>query len=287
LTQLLGGEKVLGIRGKDLIKLASDSRFPSAYQLVPAPETALTVPRAPRGRVPTRIDSFADEIAGEMRLNPANIQAARDFWAALDLKKRPETVNYFFFGGAAHKTTVRNEWDDPDLEPIERKRSGDGTVPIASAVVPEFAHGFSMKKHTKIFEDRNVRRALYRFLDAPQGVVPQAAEPAVEVGSGEVFGISIDKDTYLVDEPIEIVASYNREVRNPSESFQILALDPRSGEPQVEASSHHLEVAFEGVEMTSFSVVVTPDLGPGLYELKPSREVDDPERTLFMVVADA
>ena len=100
--------------------------------------------------------------------------------------------------------------------------------------------------------------------------------------------ISIDKDTYVEGEPIEMVASYNTAVRDPSESFRVQALDPATGEPRFDGPPIGFDVTFDGVEMTSFSVVVALDLQQGLYKLEPLRELDDPEPTLFMVVkADA
>jgi pimeloyl-ACP methyl ester carboxylesterase len=285
LKKLLGDESQLGISGPDLVKLASDERFPSLYQLVSSPESALTVPQAPPGEVPQKMESFAAPIANALNLNPQNIRSARDFWATLDVAgRRPAHVDYFLFGGAAHKTTVRNEWSDPDLEPIERRQSGDGTVPISSAIVPELPHGFSEKKHARIFEDRDLRQALYRFLDAPVGVKPQAADDTVEVGDRSAFGISVDKENYAVGEAIEIVASYNEEVSDPSESFRILRLDSDTGERDPAAVPTVVDVDFRGVSLTSFSFVLKPDLSPGLYELRPNRRLDDPEPTLFVVV---
>ncbi len=284
LERLLGKESQLGISGPDLVQLASDSRYPSVYQLAPSPESALTVPRVPPGQVPTKMDSFAAPIAGALTLNPQNVQSARDFWSALDLEKRPPGVDYFFFGCAAHKTTVRNEWDAPTLAPIERLQGGDGTVPISSAIFAALPHGFSLKKHSSIFEDRELRRSLYRFLDAPAGIKPQAADAVAPVGNRGAFGISVDKDAYTVGEPIEIVASYNQEVVDPAEFFEIVGLDADTGRPDLDKQPIEMRVDFHGVELTSFSVVVTPDLSPGLYELRPAREVDDPEPTLFVVV---
>ena len=78
-------------------------------RLVPPLGSALTVPRVDPGQVPRKMDSFDAAIASALSLNPANVQSARDFWAKLDLAKRPGHVGYFFFGCAAHKTAVRNE----------------------------------------------------------------------------------------------------------------------------------------------------------------------------------
>ncbi len=288
LAELRGKTSILGVSGPDVVRLASDGRYPSLYQLVAAPGRALTLETAVRGKIPKAVDAFSPAIATRLGLKDWNIFNARDFWSHLDIDRRPSGVDYFFFGGAAHKTTVRNEWDDgaSELAPIERKRSGDGSVPVTCSVVSELPHGFSEKVHKHIFEDRDLRRALYRFLDAPSHVKPQAADDQVEVGEKGRFGISVDKETYEVGQSIEIVASYPEETSDPTEAFELLPID-MTGERDPERAKIGFSADFQGVELTSFSLVVAAELEPGFYELKPGRPVDDPERTLFVVVKQA
>jgi pimeloyl-ACP methyl ester carboxylesterase len=295
LAELRGTTSKLGVSGPDLVKLASDCRYPSLYQLVSAPGTALTLGTTSRGKVPRPVDAFSPGIAQQLDLKDGNIRAARDFWSKLGIDRRPHgsdddgqeapLIDYFFFGGAAHKTTVRNEWDQAtgQLKPIERRQSGDGTVPVACSVVPELPHGFSEKVHKHVFGDRDLRYALYQFLDAPVDIKPQAADETVEVGALDSFGISIDRETYEVGQPIEIVASYNTKVSDPTEAFQILPLDPDSGEIDQELKPISFKVDFQGVDLSSFSFTISPDLQSGLYELRPFRQVDDSERTFFVV----
>lgn len=285
---LTGEESMLGVRGPDLVRLASDPRYPSVYELIGPETTAFTVPRSERGTIPVATSPFDEDMTAALRLTSENVATARRFWGKLDLSRHPEHIGYYFFGGSAHRTIARMEREPPGVDPkpvaVERRESGDGTVPIASAIVPTVAHGFSMKKHTRIFEDRDLRRALFRFLGAPVGVEPQAAAADADVGRADVFGVSVDKDTYLVGEAIEIVASYNAPVMNPSESFQIIPVDADTGEGDL-IKAIPLQVQFSGVGVTGFSMAVMSELDAGLYELRPLREVDDPGPTLFAVVA--
>ncbi len=286
LAELRGTTSIMGVSGPDVLKLANDRRFPSLYQLVSAPGSALTLQAAARGEIPRSVEAFSPGIVGKLGLEDWNIRNARDFWAKLGIDRRPHGVDYFFFGGAAHKTTIRNNWDDAvkELEPVERRQSGDGTVPIACSVVPGLPHGFSEKVHKHVFADRELRKALYRFLDAPTDIRPQAARAEVEVGERGRFGISVDKETYVVGQPIEIVASYNEDMTAPTEAFEILPIDPRNGEPDPENPPFAFSVVFQGVALRSFSLVVSPELEPGFWELRPARPVDDPEPTYFVVV---
>jgi pimeloyl-ACP methyl ester carboxylesterase len=284
---LTGEESMLGVQGSDLVRLASDPRYPSVYELVGPETTAFTIPRPLPGTVPAPTSPFDADMVASLQLTEENIQSAKRFWGELGLDRRPAHVDYFFFGGSAHRTIARMERElpgsAPNLEPVERRESGDGTVPITSAIVANVAHGYSAKKHSRIFEDRDLRRALYRFLDAPIGVVPHAAAADEDVGQPDAFGVSVDKDAYLVGEPIEIVASYNRSMADPTESFQFLPIDATTGDTEPVASAS-LQVQFSGVGVTGFSMAVLPDLEPGLYQLRPLREVDDPEPTVFTVV---
>ena len=70
---------------------------------------------------------------------------------------------------------------------------GDGTVPIASSMVQAIRRSFSRKDHVRIFEDRDVREALFVFLDAPLGVRPQAAEEGEAVGELDRIGLSVTR----------------------------------------------------------------------------------------------
>lgn len=284
---LTGEESMLGVRGPDLVKLASDPAYPAVYQLIGPETTAFTVSSALPGTVPAATSPFDADMTASLGLTAENVQSAKEFWSKLDLANRPAHVGYYFFGGSAHRTIARMERElpggDPKLAAVERRESGDGTVPIASAIVPTVAHGFSMKKHSRIFEDRDLRRALYRFLDAPVGVVPFGASEDEDVGQATVFGVSVDKDTYLVGEPIEIVASYNQPVMNPAEGFQIVPVDENTGDVDL-PKAIPLQVQFLGVGVTGFSMIVAPELAAGLYELRPLRAIDDPRPTLFTVV---
>ena len=95
------------------------------------------------------------------------------------------------------------------------------------------------------------------------------------------------KKRYTVGEPIEIVASYTETMSNPAEGFEILPIDPDSGELDEELSPISFRVDFRGVDLTSFSFVVALELEQGFYELRPARAVDDPEPTFFVVVERA
>jgi len=231
------------------------------------------------------MDPFDDRIAERLSMNQENIAQARNFWSCLDLAKRPAHVAYFFIVGSAMKTNVRNEWisDAHDPVPIERKASGDGTVPIASACVAGIPHVFSQKKHGTVFTDRSVRKYLYQFLDAPADVRPQSAGEGPEVGDDEAVGISVNQEVYDPGEEIEVVISFNRDITDPRESFELTAIDLDTGQRDPDREPIYISVRLKGVSVSVFSFSITDDLDPGLYELRSQRDIDDPEPTTFYI----
>jgi len=284
LEQVAKGEKTLGVSAKDIKKLASDPNYPSAYQLVPPAHTALTIRTAGNNQVPTAIDSFDPAIVSAFTLNQSNVNAARDQWAALNINNKPAHIDYFSFVGSALKTKYRNDWNGAELTTRERKDSGDGTVPISSAINFLIPHAFSLKKHSSIFEDRTTRFMLYTMLDAPSGVVPMSADTAADVGDPNALGLSLDKESYAPQDVIEVAVSYVTPQTNPSANFEIFKLDEESDEgDQLESVGDPISVEFDGADLDSFTFSIRIDLEPGVYELRTNKAVDDPERTLFLV----
>ena len=288
LGQITVGEKTLGVSAADIRKLASDPRYPSAYQLVPPRDTALTVKAAGNTELPESVDYFDPAIISAFGLEQSNIDAAHAQWNVLGPDRKPSHVDYFSFVGSALKTKYLNRWDSVQLDTLERKDSGDGTVPISSAINVQIPHAFSLKKHSSIFEDRSTRFALYLMLDAPDDVKPMAADAVVVVGDSAALGLSVDKESYKPQDAIEVAVSYVTPQTSPSVIFEIFKLDENSEDGvQLESVGEPISANFEGVEIDCFTFTVPVDLEPGVYELRTNKKVDDPERTLFIVSSEA
>lgn len=284
LVQVTTGEKCMGVEAADIKRLASDSRYPSAYQLVPPAGTALTTTAAGADELPLAMDSFDPEIINRFGLNQENIDAAREQWAALDINQKPADVEYFWVVGSALKTKYRNNWNGVELQTLKRQDSGDGTVPISSAVNVTIPHIFSLKKHAAIFEDRDTRFALYRMLDAPMAVRPMSAEPFAEVRNPDALGLSVDQDSYDPHESIGVVVSYVTAQTDPSLTLRISRLDEESEDGDIQEDvGDPIHVSFQGTSVEHFTFSIDADLQPGVYELRTDSLRDDPERTLFMV----
>lgn len=281
LWRLTGHEKVLGVRRHDIARLGADPRFPSMYELAGPPRTAFVVEQPLRGEVPSALDRFDAGLVAALRLTQSNVNAANLFWSKLDLNRRPSHVSYFFVGGSAHETLTSCSTDRASLYGVVTDDAGDGTVPVSSAIVDTIPHSFSRKDHVRIFEDRDVREALYTFLDAPLDVHPQAADDTEAVGAPGRLGVSVNKEVYQPGEPIQIVVSYGHPVDRPIESFAIERILEEA--PNATTLVTAVEASFDAPSVSTFSVTIGPQLPLGVYRLTPARASDDPEPTVFFV----
>ncbi|MBL4673888.1 MAG: hypothetical protein JKX81_16630 [Arenicella sp.] len=287
LNQVAGLASNLGMSAENVKVLVSDKRYPSAYQLVAPNGSAMTLKAVSSHRLPYVVDPFDSEIVGRYQLQQANIDAAQRFWSKLDLAKRPEKVAYFSFVGSAHTTLTRLEWTGSELLEREANDSGDGTVPISSSLNGSIPHSFSQKKHSTIFADRNLRVELFKMLGAPSEVAPHSLADRSEVVAANVMGISTDREDYRSVDKMEIVVSFLEPQINPRCRFQLVRIDPdsESGEPLNEVGDA-INVSFNGLEVQNFKFSLAMDLPPGVYELQTSDQVDDPERSFFVVSED-
>lgn len=287
LAQIAGMESKLGVSPEDIVKLVSTSPYSSAYELVPVAGSALTVSLPIRGELPRSMDSFSLDISSHFAFNKNNIALARQFRKGIDFVRKPEHIEYFYVVGSAHKTHYRSDWDGGAIQRRVKKESGDGTVPISCSIDARVPHMFSQKKHATIFEDREVRKALYRFLDAPSGIKPHAADQNVVVGDEQAFGLSVDKETYVPGELIEVIVSYTVAKTDPDEIFQLVKRSEETDDFSEELIEPVIEVKFKGVDLLTMSFSIQFDLEPGLYELRAKSRVDDPTPMLFFVTESA
>lgn len=288
LKQVSGFGANLGLRGKQLKRLAADERYPSAYQLVPPNGTSMVLRQASRHKLPKLIEPFEAGIVARFSLNQNNIDASSRFWSSLNMNAQPESVDYFSFVGSAHKTLYRLDWNGRDFLQRESNDSGDGTVPTASCLNVAIPHSFSRKKHVSVFADRNVRIQLYKMLGAEEGVRPHSASGEVDMMSTTAMGMSTDKEEYLPTDAMEVAVSYATAQTDPRCRFQIAqvnidTLDNTPTKDNMILMGEPISVRFEGANVSNFKFNLELDLPTGMYELQSSADMDDPERIFFMV----
>lgn len=188
---ILGKERRLFLNKDQVLQLSSDTRYPSAYQLLPHVGEPFAIDGAASSMF-APVDVYDSKIAMRLGLVPANLDAARRFHAVLKVVKPPKEVRYFFFSGTDHKTTVHvrlQERANGTLDPmkLERDDGGDGTVPTWSAFITGHERFFVGGEHGTLYKDRDLRRTLATLLgkegmlaDFPVGTVVTVRDRVVE-----------------------------------------------------------------------------------------------------------
>jgi hypothetical protein len=134
----MGLEDEMTIRAADLGNtICPDHRYPSAYQLLPAPNNTALWDTTTGTEVP--LDFYQTSTAKTIGLDLTNLGIAKSTFASLNnFTNKPKNISYQFVVGTSH-TTERGVDISFDTEgyftatPQSNNNSGDGTVPIWSA----------------------------------------------------------------------------------------------------------------------------------------------------------
>jgi pimeloyl-ACP methyl ester carboxylesterase len=199
LTAAMGMEKRLFLSRDQVLALASDPRYPSLYQLLP-PRGEPFAWDFDAGGEYTQVEIFDNAIATALGLVGANLLAAQQLHASLDLSRRPPHVRYFFFVGTRQATAsasaVRRRGPRYVVTNLEPEDAGDGTVPIWSAGLTGVQSRPVGGEHGTIYQNDDLRRTLAVLL-GKAGVlaaVPVAIEVAVRdpvVEPGQIVHVAL------------------------------------------------------------------------------------------------
>jgi pimeloyl-ACP methyl ester carboxylesterase len=173
LPRVLGMEKVLFLSANQVLQIASDPRYPAAYQLLP-----------PRGepfawdRTKANAQFATLDIYGKLGLVRKNLDAAEAFYRCLDHTRRPKTVRYFCFCGTRQITApyVYLNAGSPrrwTATKFDVEAAGDGTVPIWSSTLPGCQFMYVGGEHGTIYKNDDVRGTLAALLGYPEYLAAQ------------------------------------------------------------------------------------------------------------------
>jgi pimeloyl-ACP methyl ester carboxylesterase len=161
LARILGLDSCLGLSGDDIKRLAADPRYPSAYQLLPAPgEDACWDVTAPR-LAPLNI--YDGDSATRIGLNPSLVARAKFVHDSLATGQRPDHVRYFTFGATGHKTVTRVNLTAEEMTPTTTGDAGDGTVPMWSAFGPVEQKQLVRGEHASMFTGEEFDAVFWRL----------------------------------------------------------------------------------------------------------------------------
>lgn len=162
LVRAAGKEGSTGLSPEDIRLMSSDHRFPSLYQLLPHRQMAAVWEA--RGHDTEVADLFEASVVERLGLDPDNIQAAHEFHRNLNEGRRPEGVDYLFLAGSGHDTWSRVELRGNGIRPVKSGESGDGTVPLWSAIEPMSTHHAAPGVHQFVAQNPEIRLLMHRTL---------------------------------------------------------------------------------------------------------------------------
>ena len=185
LPVVLGHEKRLFLNKDQVLQLASDIRYPAAYQLLP-PSGEPFAWDGYAGKQYELLDIYDPIVAEGLGLILGNLHAAKQFHESLNINNIPSHVRYFCFAGTQQITATHiliRPTGSKQTVPfkIEQKDSGDGTVPTWSGFLPNAQRMFVGGEHSTIYNNNDLRRSLATVL-GKEGLlkgVPQKVDVAL------------------------------------------------------------------------------------------------------------
>ncbi|WP_166618284.1 lipase/acyltransferase domain-containing protein [Paraburkholderia madseniana] len=175
LARILGVDSSLGISKSDFQRIAGDSRYPSGYQLLPCAEEGACWEQSTEGLQP--VDFFNPLVAQRLGLDSELLERARYVHQRLNTKPPPQHIRYFYFAGTGHETVTRINVYLDDAGNVDRDRiivtrtnhSGDGTVPMWSALPRAGQREVVIGEHSSVFAGMPFKRVFYRLLGGNLG----------------------------------------------------------------------------------------------------------------------
>ncbi|MCC6588987.1 MAG: alpha/beta fold hydrolase [Bryobacterales bacterium] len=160
LPAILGYDRKVFLTGPQVKEVASDDRFPAVYELLPPEwEPCFWNADVSSRYTPLQLGS----LAAALGLSLSNLASSMAFHQSMDLARRPADVRYFFFSGTRMETTtgVRIDVRNPaNLDRIDVKDGGDGTVPTWSSLANGVQGAFVGGEHGEIYKNQDLRQVL-------------------------------------------------------------------------------------------------------------------------------
>src|SRR5262249_34348627 len=150
-------------------------RYPSGYQLLPAPEEAACWDQT--GKSLEVADIYDATVASGLSLDPQLLSRARFVHDTLRAGAPPQHVRYFYFAGTGHETLTRvnvirdssGKYPADKMVVTRTEGAGDGTVPMWSALPRAAQKQVVVNEHSHVFTGLPFQRFFYRLLGGDLG----------------------------------------------------------------------------------------------------------------------
>jgi pimeloyl-ACP methyl ester carboxylesterase len=259
--------KCTGLEGDNKItpedtKLLCDSKYPSAYQLLPfKPRIFVWDVSDPNQKQP--LDIYTDKVARRFVLKDSNLAKAIATLSHYNLDGRPKNVEYTFVFGTDHNTHDGFEVDKLYVTPAPT-RLGDGTVPAWSAGYPGSKPGIIIwctpGDHIGIFATDAFKEFFYGYF----GMTEAFRSRKKERDANSVV-LSPNKRNYAPGEKMEILVIPDKMVERINSTIRIERYDWMRAK-LVQAAGRK-KIVFQGGAANFIPTQITAPAKPGGYRL--------------------
>lgn len=269
LARILGLDSDMGISKSDFRKFANDRRYPSGYQLLPAPDEAACWDQS--GSSVGVADIYDPAVATQLGMDLQLLSRARFVHDTLRAGAPPKHVRYFYFAGTGHETLTRvnvfrddhGNYPTSAMVVTRTEGAGDGTVPLWSALPRAIQKELVVNEHSHVFTGTPFQKVFFRLLggdlgDALQRLAPDGAvdplrlsipKPVIE--AGKTFELLL-----IPPEPTALLQGVLKR--------QKLKEDGSPDGPPREVS----KLEYNGPPVSNLRLMMAPIAVPGWFELQ-------------------
>jgi pimeloyl-ACP methyl ester carboxylesterase len=258
LARILGLDTAMGISAADFKEIAADPRYPSGYQLLPAPREAACW-NIGSGSTLNELDIYDDATATKIGLDPTLVKRAAWLHDSLAKGKPPAHIRYFFFAATGHKTATRINVSGPTKIVTRSEDAGDGTVPLWSALPRSGQKQLVVGEHATFFAEENFKIVFYRLFGKDYGKAPVGVAGGGASISVQALTIEKDAAVELVIAPTDPVAKVEGKI----------VLERTEGPGAVfKVEDAETVVSYAGPPIPSLRVRLPAITEPGLYRIR-------------------
>lgn len=259
LARILGLDSAMGISAADFRDIAADERYPSGYQLLPAPgEAACWDVKA--GGTLGELDIYDPAVATGLGLDPALVARAAWVYTTLAKGKPPAHIRYFFFAGTGHKTATRINVATSSKLVTRSEDAGDGTVPLWSALPVSAQKQLVVGEHSSFFTEIAFKAVFFRLFGKNFPTPPLGAA-GMETAALSVQSLSIRKK-----DEIELVIAPSTPVDNVKGKVVLERTD--GPDKPFAAFREALKVSYSGPPIPLLKLRLPATDEPGFYRAR-------------------
>lgn len=273
LARVLGLDSDLGFSGADFRRMTNDRRYPSAYQLLPAPSEACCWDQS--SLTLGAVDLYDAAHAAALGLDPVLLERARWLHDALAAAAPRPQLRRFTFAATGHETVTRiNVFRRDGRYPVEdmvltrTEDGGDGTVPLWSALPHPGQRQVVVNEHSHAFCGMAFKRVLFRLLGRDIGAALEAlqADEAQQLLASEGLRLSIASPVLRCGHEFELLLVAPMAVAPLQGRLLLQPLDAQ-GRPVPGRQDELARIDYQGPLLSTLRLRLPGLARPGPYQL--------------------